>query len=66
MGTVRTPEVRPVAELLVDNARRHGGRVAFADDRRALSWAELECRTGRLGARLGTGRSDRVAFCSWS
>ncbi|MFJ9709415.1 type I polyketide synthase [Streptomyces sp. NPDC101234] len=63
MGTAQAPELRPVAELLAENARRHGGRVAFADDRRALSWAELECRTGRLGARLGTGRSDRVAFC---
>ena len=56
-------EVRPVAELLVENASRYGGKLAFADDRRALSWAELELRTRRLAAALDVGRGARVAFC---
>ncbi|MFD4600970.1 SDR family NAD(P)-dependent oxidoreductase [Streptomyces sp. NPDC058464] len=56
-------DVRPVAELLVENSERYGGRVAFADDRRTVSWAELERRTARLAAGLGVGRTARVAFC---
>ncbi|WP_406445598.1 SDR family NAD(P)-dependent oxidoreductase [Streptomyces sp. NBC_00631] len=59
----RASAVRPVAELLVENSVRYGGRVAFADDRRAVSWAALERRTGRLAAGLGVGRTARVAFC---
>lgn len=55
--------VRPVAELLVENASRHGGKLAFADDRRAVSWAELELRTRRLADALGVKRGARVAFC---
>ncbi|MFF3985184.1 SDR family NAD(P)-dependent oxidoreductase [Streptomyces sp. NPDC001797] len=55
--------VRPVSELLAENSVRHGGKVAFADDRRAVGWAELERRTGRLAAGLGAGRAARVAFC---
>ncbi|MFG2938753.1 SDR family NAD(P)-dependent oxidoreductase [Streptomyces sp. NPDC048282] len=58
-----TPAVRPVAELLVENSARRGGKIAFADDLRALSWAELERRTGRLAAGMGADRSARVAFC---
>ncbi|MET7687316.1 type I polyketide synthase [Streptomyces sp. NPDC005483] len=56
-------EVRPVAELLVKNSSRYGGKLAFADDRRAVSWAELEFRTRRLAGALGVGRGARVAFC---
>ncbi|WP_405515795.1 SDR family NAD(P)-dependent oxidoreductase [Streptomyces canus] len=56
-------EVRPVVELLVENSSRYGGKLAFADDRRAVSWAELELRTRRLAAALGVGRGARVAFC---
>ncbi|MFF7981112.1 SDR family NAD(P)-dependent oxidoreductase [Streptomyces sp. NPDC007901] len=55
--------MRPVAELLVENSVRRGGKIAFADDRRAVSWAELERRTGRLAAGMGAARSARVAFC---
>ncbi|MGW1621251.1 SDR family NAD(P)-dependent oxidoreductase [Streptomyces sp. NPDC002172] len=55
--------MRPVAELLVENSVRYGGKVAFADDRRAVGWAELERRTGRLAAGLEVGRTARVAFC---
>ncbi|MER7562283.1 type I polyketide synthase [Streptomyces sp. NPDC097941] len=61
VGTVS--EVRPVSELLVENASRYGGRLAFADDRRAVNWAELELRTRRLAGALGVGRGARVAFC---
>ncbi|MFF7642523.1 SDR family NAD(P)-dependent oxidoreductase [Streptomyces canus] len=55
--------VRPVAELLVENASRYGGKLAFADDRRAVNWAELELRTRRLAGALGVARGARVAFC---
>ncbi|MFF8731642.1 SDR family NAD(P)-dependent oxidoreductase [Streptomyces sp. NPDC015171] len=63
MGAGDVYEVRPVAELLRQNASLHGDKVAFADDRRAVGWAELERRTGRLAAGLGVGRGARVAFC---
>ncbi|MFJ9561415.1 SDR family NAD(P)-dependent oxidoreductase [Streptomyces fuscichromogenes] len=71
MGVTGVAAVRPVAELLVENSVRHGGKTAFADDRRTVSWAELERRTGRLAAGLrsgvgigvGIGRAARVAFC---
>ncbi|MDH6439133.1 acyl transferase domain-containing protein/acyl-CoA synthetase (AMP-forming)/AMP-acid ligase II/acyl carrier protein [Streptomyces sp. SAI-144] len=56
-------EVRPVAELLVGNSSRYGGKLAFADDRRSVSWAELELRTRRLAGALDVGRGARVAFC---
>ncbi|WP_118082399.1 type I polyketide synthase [Streptomyces sp. CC0208] len=55
--------VRPVAELLVENASRYGGKLAFADDRRSVNWAELELRTRRLAGALGVTRGARVAFC---
>ncbi|MBW8798479.1 MAG: SDR family NAD(P)-dependent oxidoreductase [Streptomyces sp.] len=63
MGVERAFAVRPVAELLVENSVRYGRKVAFADDRRAVGWAELERRTGRLAAGLDVGRTARVAFC---
>ncbi|MCS0603126.1 type I polyketide synthase [Streptomyces sp. LP11] len=63
MGTAETYEVRPVPELLRENSARHGDRLAFADDRRAVGWAELERRTARLAVGLGAGRGARVAFC---
>ncbi|MGW6731488.1 SDR family NAD(P)-dependent oxidoreductase [Streptomyces sp. NPDC055013] len=63
MGVADVFEVRSVPELLVGNSLRHGDKVAFADDRRAVSWAELECRTARLAVRLAVGRGARVAFC---
>jgi acyl-CoA synthetase (AMP-forming)/AMP-acid ligase II len=54
---------RPVPELLADNARRYGERLAFSDDRRDVSWAELARRTARLAAGLAVERGARVAFC---
>ncbi|MER5515821.1 type I polyketide synthase [Streptomyces sp. NPDC002763] len=58
-----TSALRPIAELLVENSRRQGGKTAFADDRRTVSWAELDRRTGRLAVGLDVSRTARVAFC---
>ncbi|MDN3024017.1 type I polyketide synthase [Streptomyces sp. S.PB5] len=63
MGAAETVMVRPVAELLAENAARHGDKLAFADDRRGVSWAELDRRTARLAAGFGVERGTRVAFC---
>ncbi|WP_234384509.1 type I polyketide synthase [Streptomyces sp. MMG1121] len=56
-------ETRPVPELLAENSRRHGDGLAFADDRRAVSWTGLERRTAGLAARLEVDRGATVAFC---
>ncbi|MFG3023624.1 AMP-binding protein [Streptomyces sp. NPDC048254] len=63
MAVAETSALRPIAELLVENSRRQGGKTAFADDRRTVSWAELERRTGRLAVGLDVSRTARVAFC---
>ncbi|MFF5482033.1 SDR family NAD(P)-dependent oxidoreductase [Streptomyces sp. NPDC012935] len=63
MGVADVFEVRSVPELLVENSLRHADKVAFADDRSAVSWAELERRTARLAVRLAVDRGARVAFC---
>ncbi|MFJ2004519.1 SDR family NAD(P)-dependent oxidoreductase [Streptomyces chartreusis] len=63
VGVAGVFEVRPVAELLVENSLRHGEKPAFTDDRRAVSWAGLERRTARLATGLAVGRGARVAFC---
>ncbi|MEV5315987.1 AMP-binding protein, partial [Streptomyces sp. NPDC052610] len=55
--------MRPLPELLRENSSRHGDKVAYADDRRGVSWAEVERRTARLAVGLGVGRGERVAFC---
>ncbi|MEU9455872.1 type I polyketide synthase [Streptomyces sp. NPDC048277] len=58
--------IRPLPELLKAHAEASPSRVAFADDRRAVSWAEVERRTARLAAHLartGLRRGDRVAVC---
>ncbi|MCP2244012.1 type I polyketide synthase [Lentzea aerocolonigenes] len=54
--------VRPLPELLKDNALLHGDKVAYEDDFRAVTWRELEARTAALAAGLGVGRGDRVAL----
>ncbi|NUS10114.1 MAG: acyl--CoA ligase, partial [Streptomyces sp.] len=63
MGVAEAVRVRPVPELLAENALRYGDKLAFADDRRGVSWAELERRTARLAAGLGVEPGTRVAFC---
>ncbi|WP_405639867.1 class I adenylate-forming enzyme family protein [Streptomyces uncialis] len=66
MKEVRAELVRPLAEALREHAARTGGRTAFRDGRRDLTWAQLELRTARLAghlARLGVHRGDRVLLC---
>ncbi|GAA3776460.1 type I polyketide synthase [Streptomyces coacervatus] len=58
--------IRPLPELLKAHAEQAPSRVAFADDVRAVTYAELERRTGRIAAHLartGLRRGDRVAIC---
>ncbi|MGH3758121.1 SDR family NAD(P)-dependent oxidoreductase [Actinophytocola sp.] len=59
-------DVRPLPDLLRSHAERAGGKVAFRDDRRAVTYADLERRTRWLAGHLagvGVGRGDRVAVC---
>nr|ADM46356.1 polyketide synthase [Streptomyces sp. CS] len=63
---MRPDLVTPLAVTLHEHARRIPGKVAFADDRRSVTYAELETRTRHLAGhlvRLGLGRGDRVALC---
>ena len=65
-GIVRTDLIKPLPAALQENATRFPGKVAFADDRRAVTYAELEARTRRLAghlAALGVRHGDRVAIC---
>ncbi|HEX6360693.1 type I polyketide synthase [Actinophytocola sp.] len=55
--------IRPVPALLTENAVRYGEKLAFADDRRQVSWAGLARRTAQLAAGLDVDRGARVAFC---
>ncbi|HWB37961.1 MAG TPA: AMP-binding protein, partial [Rugosimonospora sp.] len=58
--------VRPLAELLCSHARSRGGKVAYRDHRRSVTYAELERTTARLAghlASLGVERADRVVIC---
>ncbi|MGW2517340.1 SDR family NAD(P)-dependent oxidoreductase [Streptomyces sp. NPDC001617] len=58
--------IRPLPELLKAHAVASPSRVAYADDVRAVTYAELERRTGRLAAHLartGLRRGERVAIC---
>ncbi|MFC4855484.1 SDR family NAD(P)-dependent oxidoreductase [Actinophytocola glycyrrhizae] len=60
----RTELLRPLPELLRENANRYGERVAFADAGRAVTHADLATRTARIAghlADLGVWPSDRVA-----
>ncbi|MFF3374985.1 SDR family NAD(P)-dependent oxidoreductase [Streptomyces sp. NPDC002680] len=57
--------IRPLPELLKAHAERSPSRVAYADDERDVTYAELERRTGQLAAYLagaGVRRGDRVAI----
>ncbi|TQM77824.1 polyketide synthase 12 [Saccharothrix saharensis] len=62
---LRTDLLRPLSELVRTRAARHGDRVAFADGRREVTYADLDRRTARLAghfAALGLGRGDRAAL----
>ncbi|MGW6928732.1 SDR family NAD(P)-dependent oxidoreductase [Lentzea sp. NPDC054927] len=54
--------MKPISELLEDNARLRGNQEAYSDSRRSVTWAELADRTGRLAAGLGVERGARVAL----
>ncbi|MDX8141123.1 SDR family NAD(P)-dependent oxidoreductase [Lentzea sp. BCCO 10_0061] len=48
----RTELIRPLSELLRYHAANQPEKVAFADSRRAVTYADLELRTRRLGGHL--------------
>ncbi|MFB9180781.1 beta-ketoacyl synthase N-terminal-like domain-containing protein, partial [Dactylosporangium sucinum] len=61
----RADLIRPLPETLRAHAGRLGSKTAYADDRRTVSYAELERRTRRLGghlAALGLARGDRAVI----
>ena len=67
-GTVDTDTDtdRPLFELIDEQARRTPDRIALADARRELTYAELRRRSNALALRLqdlGVGPEARVAIC---
>ncbi|MFJ4632342.1 class I adenylate-forming enzyme family protein [Streptomyces sp. NPDC088847] len=57
--------MRTLPDILREHAARIGDKTAYRDDRRAVTYGELEQRTGRVAghlARLGVRRGDRVAL----
>ncbi|MET7911647.1 type I polyketide synthase [Streptomyces avermitilis] len=60
----RTELIRPLPELLRENARCLGGKIAFQDRHSSVTYGELKLRTGRLAghlAGLGLRHGERVA-----
>ncbi|WSX55719.1 type I polyketide synthase [Streptomyces sp. NBC_00986] len=65
MGIYGGESVRTLPDILREHATRIGGKTAYRDDRRAVTYGELEQRTGRVSGhlmRLGVRRGDRVAI----
>ncbi|KOV60814.1 type I polyketide synthase [Streptomyces sp. MMG1121] len=63
---LRTELIRPLPELLVHQARHFGGKVAYRDAQRSVSYTDLELRTRRLAGHLAELRlqpGDRAAIC---
>ena len=62
---LRTDLIRPLGGLLAGHASERGDRPAFSDERRSVTWAELDRRTAALAAQLRarTGRGNPVAIC---
>ncbi|UOZ02746.1 AMP-binding protein [Amycolatopsis sp. WQ 127309] len=63
---LRTDLIRPLLELLRENAFRHADRIAFADGRRSVTYAQLELRTRRVAGHLADLRlqpGDRAMIC---
>ncbi|AOR34251.1 hypothetical protein BFF78_27205 [Streptomyces fodineus] len=57
--------IKALAVSLREHADGDAGKVAFEDDRRAVTYGELELRTRRIAghlAGLGAARGDRVAI----
>ncbi|MEU2133698.1 SDR family NAD(P)-dependent oxidoreductase [Streptomyces sp. NPDC018352] len=62
---LRAELIRPFPEILRGHAERSAGKTAFRDARRAVTYADLEQRTGRLAghlAALGLEPGDRVVI----
>ena len=58
---IHTQLVTPVAQLLHDQAARHGKKPAFIDASRSVSYRELDERTARLGGHFAAMASGRGA-----
>ncbi|MBR0680949.1 long-chain fatty acid--CoA ligase [Roseomonas eburnea] len=62
---IRTDLIAPLSELLARHASARGGKTAFRDSARSVTWAELASRSGNLAARIaaaGVRPGDRVAL----
>ncbi|WP_208972943.1 type I polyketide synthase [Streptomyces malaysiensis] len=58
--------ITPLSVILRENAGRFPDKIAFEDDRHAVTYRELDARTRRLAGHLvglGVRRGDRVALC---
>ncbi|MFI6341334.1 SDR family NAD(P)-dependent oxidoreductase, partial [Streptomyces sp. NPDC050535] len=58
--------ITPLPVVLRENAGRFPDKIAFEDDRCAVTYRELDARTRRLAGHLvglGVRRGDRVALC---
>ncbi|WP_406174367.1 type I polyketide synthase [Streptomyces sp. NBC_00996] len=58
--------ITPLPVILSENAGRFPDKIAFEDDRYAVTYRELDARTRRLAGHLvglGVRRGDRVALC---
>lgn len=65
MGIHGGESVRTLPDILREHSTRIGEKTAYQDDRRAVTYRELEQRTARLAGnlvRLGVRRGDRVAI----
>ncbi|MGW7003199.1 SDR family NAD(P)-dependent oxidoreductase [Streptomyces sp. NPDC054933] len=65
MARIHGELIRALPGVLKAHAARVGGKTAFQDARRGVTYGELDERTGRLAghlARLGVRRGDRVAL----
>lgn len=49
---MRSELIRPLSELLGEHAVRRGDKIAFADGKRGVSYADLDRRTARLAGHL--------------
>jgi rifamycin polyketide synthase modules 1, 2 and 3 len=62
---LQTELIQPLPDLLRRQAALYGAKTAFDDGRRAVSYAELDARTGRIAGHLGDLRlypGDRAAI----
>jgi acyl-CoA synthetase (AMP-forming)/AMP-acid ligase II len=62
---LHTHLIRPIPELLKRHARERGSKIAYRDANSAVTYAQLEERTGRLAAHLadqGIAPGDTVAI----